>query len=94
MIFMYEEEIAHLPVVPEPPRKLAKDKRKKKKKKKSAVRESEGEFVIRLKTPGSAPTAESVQAEGRPGSTAEILTEATVHSAEEGAVLAAKAVSV
>jgi hypothetical protein len=39
-------------------------------------------------------TAEVVEEERRPGSTTEILSAATVHSAEEGAVLAAEAASV
>jgi hypothetical protein len=73
------------------PRKSPKEKRKKKKK--SATRESEGQFVIRLKTPGSAQPVAAVEEEGRPGSMAEILT-ATVHSAENGEVLAAEASSV
>jgi hypothetical protein len=90
MTFEEEEKITH--VVPEPPRKSPKEKRKKKRRI-SALQESEGRIVIRLKTTGSAPIAEAVEEEGRPGRTAEILMP-TVHSAEEGAVLATEVASV
>jgi hypothetical protein len=93
IIAFVEEEIAPVPVVPEPPRKSPKDNWKKKKKK-SVTRESEGRFVIWVKTPGSAQPAVSVEEERGPGSMARILTEETVHSAEDDAVLAAEAASV
>jgi hypothetical protein len=95
MTFVEEGELAPVPTnIPEPPKKSSKEKWKKKKKK-SAVRESEGRFVIRLKAPGSAQTVEVVEENGRLGSTAEILTKAIVHSAaEEGVVLAVEAASV
>jgi hypothetical protein len=86
-----EEEIAPEPVVPQPPRKSPKEKRKKKKK--LAMRESEGQFAIQLKTPGSAQPVEAMEEEGRPGSRAEILAAPTVQSAEDGAILAAEAAS-
>jgi hypothetical protein len=87
-----EEEIASEPVVPQPPRKSPKEKRKKRKR--PATRESKGRFVIRLKTPGSTQSAEAIEEERRPGSTAEILSAPTVHSAKDGAILAAEAASI
>jgi hypothetical protein len=86
MTFVEEEDVALAPAVPEPPRKSVKEKRKEKKK--SATLEFEGRFVIQLKTSGSEPTAAVVEEEGRLVSTNEILTATTVHSAEDGAVLA------
>jgi hypothetical protein len=74
-------------VLPQPPRKLPKEKWEKKKK--PTTRESEGRFVIRLKTPGSAQLAEAVEEERRPRSMTEILSAPTIHSAEDDAVLAA-----
>jgi hypothetical protein len=62
-----EEEIVLEHVFPQPPGKSPKEKLKKNKK--PATRESEGPFVIRLKTPGSAQQAEAVEEEGRPGNT-------------------------
>jgi hypothetical protein len=88
----FEEEEEITPAVAEFPRKLSKEKRKKKRRK-SASWESEGQFVIRLKTLGSTQTAKAVEEEGRPGSTTKIL-RTTVHSAEEDAVLATEVVSV
>jgi hypothetical protein len=87
-----EEEIVPQPVAPQPPRKSPKEKWKNKKK--SATKESEGRFVIRLKTPGSAQSAEAMEEEGRLGSSAEILAAPTIQSAEDSAVLAADAASV
>jgi hypothetical protein len=87
-----EEDKAPEPIAPEPPRKSPKEKQKKKKK--SVTRESEGQSVIRLRTPCSAQPGEAVEEEGRLGSMAEILTAPTVHSLEDGAVLAAEAASV
>jgi hypothetical protein len=75
-----KEEIAHVSALPKHPKKSPKEKRKKKKKI-SAARESERRFVIRLKTSGSAQTAEAVEVEGRPRTTTEILT--TVASLEK-----------
>jgi hypothetical protein len=71
-----------------------KTSQKRKKKKKMATRESEGPFVIRLKTPSPAQPAEAMEEEGRQGRTAKVLTAPTIYSAEDGAVLAAEAVSV
>jgi hypothetical protein len=58
------------------------------------TQESEGRLVIRMKATGSASTAEAEEAEGRPGSTAEILEMPTVHSAEDDEVLATEVASV
>jgi hypothetical protein len=68
------------PAVPEPPKKSPKEKRKKKRKK-LAQRESDGRLVIRLRNAGS------VEDEGRPGGTTEIVYPETVNSAADGAVL-------
>jgi hypothetical protein len=87
-----EGEIVPKPVVPQSLRKLPKEKRKKKKK--SVMRESEGRFVIQLKTPNLVQLAEAVEEEARLRSTAEVLTALIAHSAEDGADLAAEASSV
>jgi hypothetical protein len=89
IITLYDEEIA--PAAPEPPKKSPK---KKKKRNKSAQPESEGRVVIRLKTVDPAPLAEVAEVEDRSGSTAEFLETPTVHSAEDGAVLATEVASV
>jgi hypothetical protein len=74
------------PAVPEDVRKSPKEKQKKKRRR-SAQQETDGRLVIRLKTAGSAQPADATEATERPGGTTDIHTE-TVHSAEEGAILA------
>jgi hypothetical protein len=68
IITLDDKEIA--PAAPELPKKSPKEKRKKKRKR-STTQESEGRLVIRLKTTGSASTAEAVEEEGRLSSTVE-----------------------
>jgi hypothetical protein len=75
------------PVVPEPPKKSPKDK-KKKKRKRLAQREADGQLVIRLKNTGSTRSADAMEVDGKPDGTVKILDSATVHSAEDGAILA------
>jgi hypothetical protein len=74
------------PAVPEDVRNSQKEKRQRKCKR-SSQPETGGRLVIQLKRTSSARPAEATEDNGRPGSTAEILT-AAVHSAEGGAVLA------
>jgi hypothetical protein len=81
------------PAVPEPPRKSPKDK-KKKKRNRVAQQDADGRLVIRLKKAGPAQTPEATKHEGRPAETAKILESVTVHSAENGAVLATDVASV
>jgi hypothetical protein len=80
------------PVVPEPPKKSPKEKWKKQKK--VAQHESDGRLVIRLKKAGSAQAADATEDEGRPGGTVAVLESVTVHSAEDGAILATDVASV
>jgi hypothetical protein len=84
IINLDESEIT--PAVCEDVRKSPKEKRKKKRRR-SAQRETDGQLVIRLKTAGSTRPADATKDNERPGGTAEMST-ATVHSAEEGAILA------
>jgi hypothetical protein len=84
IINLDESEI--MPAGPEDVKKSPKEKRKKKRRR-PAQQETEGLLVIRLKIAGSARPADATDANGRPGGTAETLT-ATVHSAEEAAILA------
>jgi hypothetical protein len=81
------------PAVPEPLKKSPKDKRKKGRKK-LAQQEIDGRLVIRFKKAGSARPVDTAEADGRPGGTAGILETATIHSTEDGAVLATDVASV
>jgi hypothetical protein len=68
--------------VPEPP------------KKRSAHQDPDGRRASGLQRAGPADTAETEEDEGRPDNTVEILEPASVHSAEDGAVLATEVASV
>jgi hypothetical protein len=70
-----------------------KEKRKKRQKR-AAQRNEDGRLVIRLNGAGSAQTVEAAEDEGRPNQTADNFGSRTVHSAEEGAVLATDVASV
>jgi hypothetical protein len=75
------------PVAPKPLRKSPKG-RKKKRRKRAVQRDEDGRLVIRLTEAGSAQTADAAEDEGRPNQTADNFGARTIHSAEEGAVLA------
>jgi hypothetical protein len=81
------------PVAPEPPRKSPKE-RKKKRRKRAAERDEDGRLVIRLTEAGSAQTVDAAEDEGGPNQTADNFGARTVHSAEEGTVLATDMASV
>jgi hypothetical protein len=87
------EDSGITPVAPEPPRMSPKEKRKKRRKR-AAQRDEDGWLVIRLNEAGSAQTADAAEDEGRPNQTADNFGSRTVHSAEEGAVLATDVASV
>jgi hypothetical protein len=81
------------PAVPEPPKKSPKEKHKKKRKK-LVQQESDSQLVIRSKKPSPAQPAQDAEADGRPDRTAEILNLPSIHSAEDGAILATEVASV
>jgi hypothetical protein len=91
IINLDESEIT--PAVPEDVRKSPKEKRKKKRRR-SAQEETDGRLVIQLKTAGSARPADAVEDNERPGRMANMAKTATVHSTEDGTVLATAVVSV
>jgi hypothetical protein len=80
-------------VVPEPPKKTPKEKGRKKRKK-SAHQDPDGRRASWLQRAGPADTAETAEDEGRLNNTVEILDPASVHSEEDGAVLATEVASV
>jgi hypothetical protein len=79
--------------VPESPKKSPKEKRRKKRKR-SAHQDPDGRRASPLQREGPADTAETGEDEGQPDNTVEILEPASVHSAEDGAVLATEVASV
>jgi hypothetical protein len=79
--------------VPEPPKKSPKEKRRKKRKT-SAHEDPDGRWASRLQRTGPADTAETIEDKRRPDNTVEISEPASVHSAEDGAVLATEVASV
>lgn len=91
MDFVKEDNARLAPVATEKPRKSSKEKQKKKK---AVERNPRTCLVLQLKTPGSASTAVAKEREGRSSNMAKILMATSVHSLEEGIVLAVETMCV